>query len=355
MARKRPDPISAATHKTLTPPGLFLVRMLVFLTLVAFLAAILHERLEVALMTNPGLNGLIIGVLGLGIIYAFRQVVRLYPEIRFVNAFRISDPGLAGAHQPVLLAPMATMLRDRTGALSLSTVSMRTIMDSIASRLDEARDTGRYLVGLLVFLGLLGTFWGLLETIQSVGGAISALDTSGSETVAVFDELKAGLAAPLKGMGTAFSSSLLGLSGSLVLGFLELQASHAHNRFYNELEEWLSGITELTPGSTTAGEQASRQLLSAVYEMQRAVDDLSTRLKSGLPVGATGGGSSSLAGGPVDDQPVRELARGVNQLVTQMRAEQKVVREWVDEQATQQTEVTNVLRDLADSMLKRGG
>ena len=119
----------------------------------------------------------------LGILYSFRQVIRLYPEIRWVNAFRISDPGLAIAHQPMLLAPMATMLRDRTGVLSLSTASMRSIMDSIGSRLDEARETGRYLVGLLVFLGLLGTFWGLLETIQSVGGAISALDTSGSETV----------------------------------------------------------------------------------------------------------------------------------------------------------------------------
>ncbi|MCC7250667.1 flagellar motor protein MotA [Hyphomicrobium sp.] len=348
MARKRPDVTSATMHKSLTPPGLFLVRMLVFLTLVAFLAAILHEQLQLAVMTNPGLNGLIIGVLAFGILYAFRQVVRLYPEIRFVNAFRISDPGLASSHQPVLLAPMATMLRDRTGTLSLSTVSMRTIMDSISSRLDEARDTGRYMVGLLVFLGLLGTFWGLLETIQSVGGAISALDTSG-ETVAVFDELKAGLAAPLKGMGTAFSSSLLGLSGSLIVGFLELQATHAHNRFYNELEEWLSGITELTPGSSSATEQASRQLLSAVYEMQRAVEDLSTRLKGG-----DGGTFGSPAGGGADDH-VRDLARGVNQLVSQMRAEQKVVREWVDEQATQQTEVTNVLRDLAQNMLKRGG
>lgn len=348
MARKRPDVTSASMHKSLTPPGVFLVRMLVFLTLVAFLTAILHEPLMTAILSNPGLNGLIIGVLFIGVIYSFRQVIRLYPEIRFVNAFRISDPGLASGHQPVLLAPMATMLRDRTGTLSLSTVSMRTIMDSIASRLDEARDTGRYMVGLLVFLGLLGTFWGLLETIQSVGGAISALDTS-SETVAIFDELKAGLAAPLKGMGTAFSSSLLGLSGSLIVGFLELQASHAHNRFYNELEEWLSGITELTPGSSSATEQAGRQLLSAVYEMQRAVEDLSTRFKGG-----DGGGLGSSAGAPSDDH-VRDLARGVNQLVSQMRAEQKVVREWVDEQATQQTEVTSVLRDLAQSMLKRGG
>lgn len=346
MARKRPDTSSAPAPRSLTPPGVFLVRMLVFLTLVAFLGAILHERLEGALMTNPGLNGLILGVLFLGIIYAFRQVIRLYPEIRFVNAFRISDPGLASSHQPVLLAPMATMLRDRTGALSLSTVSMRTIMDSIGSRLDEARDTGRYMVGLLVFLGLLGTFWGLLETIQSVGLAINTLNTSG-ETVAVFDELKSGLAAPLKGMGTAFSSSLLGLSGSLVLGFLELQASHAHNRFYNELEEWLSGITELTPGSSSATEQVSRQLMAAVFEMQRAVEDLSGRLKGGT-ASSFGGASSG------SDEPVRDLARGVNQLVTQMRAEQKVVREWVDEQASQQTEVTNVLRDLAQSMLKRG-
>ena len=345
MARKRPETTSGSSHRTLTPPGVFLVRMLVFLTLVAFLAAILHERLEGALMTNPGLNGLILGVLFLGVIYAFRQVIRLYPEIRFVNAFRISDPGLASSHQPVLLAPMATMLRDRTGVLSLSTVSMRTIMDSIGSRLDEARDTGRYMVGLLVFLGLLGTFWGLLETIQSVGLAINTLSSTG-ETMAVFDELKSGLAAPLKGMGTAFSSSLLGLSGSLVLGFLELQASHAHNRFYNELEEWLSGITELTPGSSSATEQVSRQLMAAVFEMQRAVEDLSGRMK--------GGSSSTLGVSSGSDEPVRDLARGVNQLVTQMRAEQKVVREWVDEQATQQSEVTNVLRDLAQNMLKRG-
>jgi hypothetical protein len=203
------------------------------------------------------------------------------------------------------------------------------------------------MVGLLVFLGLLGTFWGLLETIQSVGRAIGSLDTSGSENVAVFDELKAGLAAPLKGMGTAFSSSLLGLSGSLVLGFLELQASHAHNRFYNELEEWLSGITELTPGSTTATDQASRQLTTAVYEMHRAVEELSARLRGAPAVAATG----EYSGG---EESVRELARGVNHLVTQMRAEQKVVREWVDDQAAQQTEVTNVLKDLAQNIQRKG-
>jgi hypothetical protein len=284
-------------------------------------------------------------VLALGILYAFRQVTRLYPEIRWINAFRIADPGLAISHQPVLLAPMAAMLRDRTGVLSLSTASLRSIMDSIGSRLDEARDTGRYMVGLLVFLGLLGTFWGLLETIQSVGGAIDSIDTGATNNVTMFSDLKAGLAAPLKGMGTAFSSSLLGLAGSLILGFLELQASHAHNRFYNELEEWLSGITELTPGTNVSAEQVNRQLSSAILHMQRAVENLSTRLADQSMAGAIGGGGG--------DEQLRELARGVNQLVTQMRAEQKVVREWVDEQASQHSEVASALKELATNMRRK--
>ena len=342
----------APVSRRLTPPGVFLLRMLIFLTLVGFLASILFEQLQRALMNNPGLNGLIVGVLFLGILYAFRQVFRLYPEIRWVNAYRVADPGLTISHKPVLLAPMATMLRDRTGALSLSTTAMTSFMDSIGSRLDEARDTGRYLVGLLVFLGLLGTFWGLLETIQSVGHAIESLDTKGSDNVQMFGDLKAGLVAPLKGMGTAFSSSLLGLAGSLVLGFLELQASHAHNRFYNELEEWLSGITELTPvgqGGSASSEYVNRQLLGAVVDMQRALEDFTGRLSEqpiAPPPILTGSGAKS--GAPTDE--VRDLARGVNQLVNQMRSEQKVVREWVDEQAQQQAEVAHMLKSLAETM-----
>lgn len=348
MAKIRPGDASALApvSRRLTPPGVFLLRMTIFLTLVGFLAAILFDQLKHSFLNNPGLNGLIVGTLALGIVYAYRQVFRLYPEIRWVNAFRISDPGLSISARPVLLAPMATMLRDRTGTLSLSTAAMRSFMDSIGSRLDEARDTGRYLVGLLVFLGLLGTFWGLLETIQSVGAAIDTLDSKATDNVQLFSDLKAGLSAPLKGMGTAFSSSLLGLSGSLVLGFLELQASHAHNRFYNELEEWLSGITELTPAGTGAhtNDYVNRQLLSAVVEMQRSLEDFANRVvdQAGMPAKAVA---------PQDD--VRDLARGVNQLVTQMRSEQKVVREWVDEQAQSQAEVAAMLRNLADAM-KRG-
>jgi hypothetical protein len=352
MANIRPGEAAVLTpvSRRLTPPGVFLLRMMIFLTLVGFLVAILYEQLQRSFLNNPGLNGLIVGVLLLGIIYAFRQVIRLYPEIHWVNAFRISDPGLSISAKPVLLAPMATMLRDRTGTISLSTAAMRSFMDSIGSRLDEARDTGRYLVGLLVFLGLLGTFWGLLETIQSVGQAIDTLDSKATDNVQLFSDLKAGLAAPLKGMGTAFSSSLLGLSGSLILGFLELQASHAHNRFYNELEEWLSGITELTPAGAVppSSEYVNRQLLSAVVDLQRVLEDFSTRLSEqpNPPKALAQGGHQS-------QDEVRELARGVNQLVTQMRSEQKVVREWVDEQAQQQAEVANMLRNLADAM-KRG-
>ncbi len=354
MAKVRQSDAAAVApvSRHLTPPGVFLLRMLIFLTLVGFLASILHEQLIKSFMNNPGLNGLIVGVLGLGIIYAFRQVIRLYPEIRWVNAFRIADPGLAITHKPRLLAPMATMLRDRTGALSLSTAAMRSFMDSIGARLDEARDTGRYLVGLLVFLGLLGTFWGLLETINSVGKAIDTLDTKATDNVQLFGDLKAGLSAPLKGMGTAFSSSLLGLAGSLVLGFLELQASHAHNRFYNELEEWLSGITELSPSGTTSSssDYVNRQLLGAVVDMQRSLEEFTSRLAE-QPVAPPAALAQGAA--PASDD-VRDLAKGVNQLVNQMRVEQKVVREWVDEQAAQQAEVASMLKSLADTM-KRGG
>lgn len=342
MARKRQAEIGAkSVHRTLSSPGGFLLNMIFFLTIVGFIAAIAMPTLVEAFLNNPFLNGLIVFVLLVGILYSFRQVIRLYPEIRWVNAFRIADPGLAIAHRPVLLAPMATMLRDRTGTLSLSTTSMRSIMDSIGSRLDEARETGRYMVGLLVFLGLLGTFWGLLQTISSVGLTISSLDTQANESAIVFEELKTGLSAPLKGMGTAFSSSLLGLAGSLVLGFLELQASHAQNRFYNELEEWLSGITELTPGA--GADAMSRQLYSAVFEMQRSITELTDRLQANLAMQSNN-----------ENDAVRDLAQGVNELVAQMRAEQNVVRQWVDEQAAQQNQVAGMLRELASSLKRRG-
>ena len=338
MSRRDPSEFDGeAVHKTLSRPQVFLWRMLVFLALVGFLGFILYGQAASAFATNPGLNGLIFAVLFIGILYSFRQVVRLFPEIRWVNSFRLADPGLRMERQPQLLAPMANMLRDRQGALSLSTGSMRSIMDSIGSRLDEARDTSRYLVGLLIFLGLLGTFWGLLDTIQSVGKTIGSLDTTGGDSLVVFEELKSGLEAPLRGMGTAFSSSLFGLAGSLVLGFLDLQAGQAQNRFYNELEEWLSGITELTPGGTPGGDALPAQLRFALVDMQRSVVDLGEKLHAGQQ---TDGSAAAL----------KELAGGLEKLIRQMRAEQKVVREWVDEQAAQQAELSAVLRQLNHNM-----
>jgi hypothetical protein len=338
---KRELPDAEATFKSsFSRPQFQVLTMVVFLALMGFLAAILSDLILTALKANTFLNSVIIAVLAVGIINAFRQVMALYPEIRWVNSLRISDPGLAVERQPTLLAPMANMLRDRRGVLSLSPLSMRTIVDSVGARLDERRDTSRYLVGLLIFLGLLGTFFGLLATLQSVGQAINALDVSSSDSLNVFQELKSGLEAPLKGMGTAFSSSLFGLSGSMILGFLELQSSQAQNRFYNDLEEWLSGITELTPGSAS-GDQTS-QFRYAIGELQRSVAELGTNLRNG-----------QMQAAPANDEAVKELAGGIEKLVKQMRAEQKVVREWVDEQAAQQNELMVVLRDLSHSMQPR--
>lgn len=322
---------------TLTRPQVFLWRMALFLILAILLAIILDGQtgqLRQSFMANPGLNGLILAVLFVGIVYAFRQVLMLYPEINWVNSFRIADPGIAVDKPPVLLAPMATMLRDRTGHLSLATGSMRSLLDSVASRLEEARETTRYLVGLLIFLGLLGTFWGLLHTVSTVGNTIGALDTTGSEDVMLFDQLKEGLAGPLKGMGIAFSSSLFGLAGSLILGFLDLQAGHAQSRFYNELEDWLSGITELQLADEGAA-GLPPQLRFALLDMQRSLSDLNEKVEMRLVNDNTG-------------DAVKDLAQGVDKLIRQMRAEQKVVREWADEQAQQQHELAAVLRQITD-------
>ena len=232
----------------MTRPKIFLTRMTVFLGIVVVVVGVLFEILQRSFMANPLLNGLIVAVLLLGIAYIFRQVLSLYPEVQWIETFRRNQPGLSVQAPPKLLAPMATMLGERQKRLTLSALSMRTLLDGISSRLDESREISRYLIGLLIFLGLLGTFWGLLQTIFSVGAVVQNLSAGDGDVVTVFEDLKAGLQAPLTGMGTAFSSSLFGLAGSLVLGFLDLQASQAQNRFYNDLEEWLSSLTRLTSG-----------------------------------------------------------------------------------------------------------
>jgi hypothetical protein len=233
----------------MTKPGRYLVRMALFLAAVALACYLIFPPLRDAFLTNPALNGMILAVLGLGIAYNFRQVIRLWPEVRWIETFRAERGDIFDAKPPQLLAPMATMLGERRGRLTLSTFGMRTLLDGIASRLDESRELSRYTIGLLVFLGLLGTFWGLLQTVGAIGDVIRNLSVEGGDFAAVFAGLKSGLEAPMSGMGTAFSSSLFGLGGSLILGFLDLQANQAQNRFYNDLEEWLSGLTRLSTGA----------------------------------------------------------------------------------------------------------
>ncbi|MGI9452078.1 MAG: flagellar motor protein MotA [Geminicoccaceae bacterium] len=234
-------------------PQRFINRMIVFLILAAVAIAFAYDIVFRMFLYNPILNGLILAVLLLGIFYVFRRVWMIKPEIRWIESLRTSKPGYALQSVPFLLSPVANALgeQERRGRIKLPANSVRYLLDSIASRLDEQRDITRYEIGLLIFLGLLGTFWGLLETINSVSNVISDLTVSGDGDIAgVFDELKAGLAAPMEGMGTAFSSSLFGLAGSLVLGFLDLQATQAQNSFYNEMEEWLASLTRLSTTDT---------------------------------------------------------------------------------------------------------
>ncbi len=249
----------------MTKPGRYLLRMALFLVAVAALIVALLPLIERAYFNNPYLNGVIFTVLVLGILYCLRQVFLLRPDVVWVEGFDRDAPPSSIA-QPRLLAPMASMLGERQGRLTLSPTVMRTLLDGIASRLDEQRELSRYAIGLLIFLGLLGTFWGLLETVNTVGDAIAKLTISG-DPAATFTQLKTSLEGPLRGMGTAFSSSLFGLAGSLILGFLDLQAGQAQNRFFNDVEEWLSEKTRLPSAALSfEGDQSVPAYVQALLE-----------------------------------------------------------------------------------------
>jgi hypothetical protein len=311
----------------LSSPRIFLVRMLVFLVLCGLVAVVLYKQIVLAFFANPGLNALIGIVLLIGIILAFRQVIRLYPEVAWVNSFRIADPGLAMDRHPTLLAPMAAILGgggERTGRITISQQTMRHLLDSIATRLDEARDISRYMTGLLVFLGLLGTFWGLIETVGSVGKVIDGLKVGG-DAGALFDTLKEGLAAPLGGMGISFSSSLFGLAGSLILGFLDLQSSQAQNRFYTDLEDWLATTVRQYGSDSAAG---GGDIAGALERLRTAVEE-----------GGGGGRNTTTA--------MANLAEAIQGLVAHMRTEQQMIREWADGQGEQNREIKRLLERLA--------
>jgi hypothetical protein len=315
----------------LSSPQVFLWRMVVFLIITAFLVVLLYRQIETAFLANPGLNGLIFAVGLVGIVLTFRQVTRLFAEVRWVNSYRYREPGLEVLKPPVLLGPMATLLGDRLGRTAISTSAMRSLLDSIATRLDEARDITRYMTGLLVFLGLLGTFYGLIATVTAVGNTIQTLDVGSGQAGVIFEDLKSGLQAPLSGMGTAFSSSLFGLAGSLVLGFLDLQAAQAQNRFYRDLEDWLSTQAELDSGSPLdlSGANSGDELRQAVDRLAKLVQD--------------GGGRTS-------NQALANLAEGIQGLVQHMRAEQQMIRSWAESQGEQQKEIRRLLELLTGAV-----
>jgi len=253
-----------------TNPNHYLIRIFLFLIALLLLAGFLLIPLKGAFMANPGLNGLILASFLIGVIFISSKVALLGPEVKWISNYRVASASRQKNQKaPSLLAPVATILGSRgDGAISLSTNSLRSLLDSIDARLSESRDISRYLIGLLIFLGLLGTFWGLLETVGAVGSVIDGLSLKDDNLQGAFSNLKEGLAAPLAGMGTAFSSSLFGLAGSLALGFLDLQLGQAQNRFYKDLEEWLSGLTKLSSGGSgfVEGETSASAYQAALFE-----------------------------------------------------------------------------------------
>ena len=234
----------------------YLIRVLLFVLVILVIAIFLIIPIGHAFMANAALNGMILGVFLFGLVFIVRKIALLSPEVAWISQHRsLNKQRLTKQRPPRLLAPIANMLGDKTnGKISLSATSLKSLLDSIDMRLSESRDTSRYLIGLLIFLGLLGTFWGLLETVGAVSNVIGGLSLKGGNLEKAFSDLKIGLDAPLSGMATAFSSSVFGLAGSLALGFIDLQLGQAQNRFYNDLEEWLSGLTKLSAGNNVTGD-----------------------------------------------------------------------------------------------------
>ncbi len=326
--------MAATVRPPLSRPQRYLIRMAVFLILAGFIAFILYKQIWQAFLANPGLNGLIVGVMAIGIILAVRQVARLFREIRWVNDLATSDPNVPFvAPQPLLLAPMVTLLGNHSEQ-PLSVAMTRSVLDSVGSRLDEGREIVRYLAGLLVFLGLLGTFWGLIDTVGSVGKIISSLRT-GTDAAILFDELKSALSGPLQGMGLSFSASLFGLAGSLILGFLDLQAGQAQNRFYNELEDWLA--------TATADAINTNAQISPPAHFQTDLAQALNRLSASI--------SDSSGGAPTSPSMVN-LANGIQSLLQTMRTERQIVREWIEGQAARDKEIKALLERLTQERIR---
>lgn len=319
----------------MSQPGRFLVRMALFLVAVAGVLAVLAGGLMDAFMANPPLNGLILGVAVIAIGMNFRQVLMLRPEVDWIEDLRRGRPVLSG-DSPRLLAPLASMLGQRRDRFSLSAMAMRSVLDGISSRLDESREISRYFTGLLIFLGLLGTFWGLVQTVGAVGEVIGSLTLAGDDFGTAFESLKGGLEKPLGGMGTAFSSSLFGLGGSLIVGFLDLQAGRAQNQFYNELEEWLSTQTKLGGGHIGAGDGEGSVPAYVQALLEQTADSLDN-LQRIIARGEEGRIQST--------NNMRDLTEKLSTLTDQMRTEQSLMKKL----AEAQLEMRPLLAKLAEA------
>lgn len=312
-------------------PQKFITRMILFMAAVIALGVLLKDALIVAFMANAALNGVITATLFIGIIFALRRVFDLKPEIDWIKAFKRHESATTSV-TPKLMAPAAALLSaQEEGGMRLSTLSMRSVLDGIISRLEESREISRYFTQLLIFLGLLGTFWGLLGTIGAIGGTIKGLTVDGGDMALMFDELKAGLEAPLAGMGTAFSSSLFGLAGSLILGFMDLQASQAQTRFYNDVEDWLASVTRLSRGEAVEGGGGSPDAYMTALMEQTAdgIERLQRTLKQAEDSRSQG------------QAAMTSIAESISALSDQLKA-----------QSEQQAKGEDMGRALADSIAK---
>ena len=343
----------------MTDPRRYLVRMLIFLLVVVAIAALLHAPLATAFMGNPALNGVILGALFIGIAFTFRQILRLMPERRWLTTIQKTGKLDNRQLKPVLLATVYAMLADQRQESQLSALSLRSVLDGVAARLDEGREISRYMIGLLVFLGLLGTFWGLLQTIGAVGLVVGSLDTAGTDFNAMMSQLKGGLDAPLSGMATAFSSSLFGLAGSLILGFLDLQLGQAMGRFFNELEDWLSAFARFNDSGPAAGadrgvtplaqgmsEDAARALIHLGNSIAAGEDNRQRVLDQLSNINMTLAGLNEAM---MDDRRLREQLAQLNAGIAQLAADLK------DDRTRSDTAVTAELRTLASAINKMAG
>jgi hypothetical protein len=306
----------------MTRPGRYLIRMLAFLVVVAGGLFLIYGELEKFFQANPFLNGLIIGILVIGILYTLRQVLVLWPEVSWIEHY--TKNRTVSGRGPRLLAPMATMLGEGR-RVRLTAGTMRTLLDGIGIRLDEGREISRYMIALLVFLGLLGTFWGLLETVDAVVKVIGNLSVGTGEDVGkVLEKFKSGLYDTLRGAGVAFSTSLFGLGGSLILGFLDLQAAQAQNRFYTDLEDWLSGMTRISALPTDASgdsfESVSSYLQALLEHTATTMDELSQTIVRGEAERAKSAES------------VAALAERLGLLVEQLHTQQALLARLADTQ-----------------------